>query len=56
MKKIISFFILCLYVLGAIGGFGYSLYYGNYLIASAIVLLTAMAFPMAYKFWDILNK
>lgn len=47
MKKFYYFFVLCLYILGAIGGFGYCVYAKAYLIAIAVLALAAMAFPYA---------
>lgn len=48
-KEIISFIILALYILGAIGGFGYAVYSGAYLIAVAVIALSVMAWPTAWK-------
>ena len=48
-KEIFSFLILALYILGAIGGFGYACYSGAYLIAVAVVDLAVMAWPTAWK-------
>ena len=48
-KEIFSFLILALYILGAIGGFGYACYSGAYLIAVAVVALSVMALPTAWK-------
>lgn len=45
----ISFIILALYILGSIGGFGYSVYSGAYLISIAIIALAVMAWPTAKK-------
>ena len=46
-KEIISFLILALYILGAIGGFGYAMYSDAKLIAVAVVALAVMAWPTA---------
>ena len=58
MKKLDfkSFFLLCAYVLGSIGGLGNALYNKSYLIAVAIVILAIMAFPKAKEFWDKMQK
>lgn len=45
----ISFIILALYILGSIGGFGYAVYSGAYLISIAIIALAVMAWPTAKK-------
>ena len=48
-KEIISFIILALYILGSIGGFGYSIYSEAYLISIAVLALAVMAWPTAKK-------
>lgn len=48
-KEIISFIILVLYILGSIGGFGYAVYSGAYLISIAVLALAVMAWPTAKK-------
>lgn len=48
-KEIISFIILALYILGAIGGFGYAVYSDAKLIAVAVLALAVMAWPTAWK-------
>lgn len=55
MKKMYSFFMLCLYVLGTIGGFGYAMYCKAYLIAAAVVVLALMALPTAQKYYNYLT-
>ena len=51
-----SFFGLCAYVLGALGGFGYAIYSKAYLIAVCIVVLAWMAFPKAKEWFNDLNS
>ena len=54
LKGIISMFLLMLYAMGSIGGFGYACYSGAYLIAVAVLVLAVMAFPTAkriFKEW-----
>jgi uncharacterized membrane protein len=54
LKGLLQFITLALYVLGAIGGFGYACYSGAYLIAVAVLVLAVMAFPTAkriFKEW-----
>lgn len=54
LKGLLQFITLALYVLGAIGGFGYACYSGAYLIAAAVLALAVMAFPTAkriFKEW-----
>ena len=56
IKKFYYFFALCAYVVGAIGGFGYAMYCKAYFIAACIVVLAAMAFPLAKKYLnELLN-
>lgn len=42
--KVYYFIMLCLYILGVIGGIGYSIYNGAYPIAVGVVALGYMAF------------
>lgn len=55
MEKIYVFFVLCLYVLGTIGGVGYTIYCGGYPIALGVVALAVMAYPKAKEFLQKLN-
>jgi uncharacterized membrane protein len=55
MKKYFAFLVLSMYVLGAVGGFGYAMYQGAYLIAVAVVVLALMAFPTAQKYYEFLT-
>lgn len=55
VKKILNFFALFAYVVGAIGGIGYSIYGGSWPIAICIAVLAAMAFPTAKKFFQELT-
>ncbi len=56
IKKIGYFFGICAYALGAIGGFGYAIYCKAYLIAVAVLVLAAMAFPTLKKFFKGLTE
>lgn len=54
LKGIISMFLLMLYAMGSIGGFGYAMYCKAYVIAAAVLVLAIMAFPTAkriFKEW-----
>ncbi len=51
-KRFISFFVLCLFFLGSIGGIGYAIYSGAYLIAVGVAGLTYLAIPEAYKHYQ----
>jgi hypothetical protein len=48
-NQMFSFIILALYILGAIGGFGYAMYSDANLIALAVLALAVMAWPTAWK-------
>lgn len=55
MKQFIAFILLALYVVGVIGGIGYSVFYGGYLIAVGIVATAYLAFPKAKELFEILK-
>lgn len=44
-KGFIYFALICLYILGSIGGIGFSCYNHAYLIAVGVAVVSAMAFP-----------
>ena len=49
LKKIACFFIIVLYALGTIGGFGFALYGGSVPCAIGVVVLALLAFPTAQR-------
>ena len=54
LKGIMSMFLLMLYAMGSIGGFGYAMYCKAYVIAAAVLIVAVMAFPTirkAFKEW-----
>lgn len=51
LKGIISMFLLMLYAMGSIGGFGYAMYCKAYLIAVAVLVLAILAFPTIKDVW-----
>ena len=55
-KEIISFILLALYFMGAIGGFGYAVYGDAKVISVAVLVLAGMAWPTAKKCLDNLLK
>ena len=55
MKKFVSFIMICLYVLGTIGGLGWVLYSEGYVIAVGVVAVAFMAFPSAKKYFKELT-
>lgn len=56
MKKAISFIKIVGYVLGAIGGVGWSLYEGSYAVAAGCVILAWLAWPELKKSIDNLTE
>lgn len=56
MKKFVSFIMICLYVLGTIGGLGWVLYSEGYVIAVGVVAVAFMAFPSAKKYFKELTE
>ena len=55
MKKIMCLLALFLYVMGTIGGIGYCLYSGAYVIAVAVLVLAVMAFPTVSNMFKYLT-
>jgi len=47
MKKFLYLVILFAYIMGTIGGIGYTLYIGEYVIAVAVAVVGVLAFPTA---------
>ena len=55
MKKIGYFFLLCLCVIGAIGGVGYAIYCGAWPIAIGVGVLTYSAWPRIKEYFTKLT-
>lgn len=55
MKKLFAFIMICLYILGAIGGIGYCCYCGAYVIAVGVAALAFMAWPELKKYFTNLT-
>lgn len=53
-KKILSFFGLCAYAVGVLGGLGFSLAGHGWFIAACIAVLGVMAFPSARECYKTL--
>lgn len=51
MEKLFAFVMFCLYILGSIGGFGFAVYGGSWLIAVCVAIFGVMAFPKAEKWF-----
>jgi uncharacterized membrane protein len=52
MKKIIDFILLFLTLIGIIGGIGYGIYDGRWVIAVGIAVAGYMAWPKVKKVFD----
>lgn len=55
-KGFLNTFLLMLYFMGAIGGFGYAVYSDAKVISVAVLVLAGMAWPTAKNFLDNLLK
>ena len=55
MKKYFSFVMICLYILGVIGGLGWTLYSGGYVIAVGVVAVAYMAWPKLVEYFHNLT-
>ena len=55
-KGFICFALICLYVLGTIGGIGYACYNHAYLIAVGVAAVALMALPQVVKYFKILTE
>ena len=56
MKKYLYLIILFAYVMGIIGGIGYALYSGAWVIAVSVAILGAMAFPTAKEIYKKITE
>lgn len=56
MKKYICFFMMALYVVGALGGIGHTLYIHEYVTAVGIAILAVMAWPTLVKFYKYITE
>ena len=52
MKKIYYFIMICLWILGVIGGIGYALYCSAWSIAVAIAATGFMAWPTVKEYFN----
>jgi len=55
-KGFIYFFLVCLYILGTIGGIGYACYNHAYLIAVGVAAVALMALPQVVKYLKTLTE
>ena len=52
MKKLYCFVMLCLFVLGSIGGIGYAIYGGAWPVAVGVLALAFMAWPQVKNLFN----
>lgn len=55
-KKVLYFFVCLLWLLGLVGGVGYTIYYGQYPVAIGVAALGYMAFGKAKEYFDYLRS
>jgi len=55
-KGFIYFALICLYILGTIGGIGYACYNHAYLIAIGVASVALMALPQVIKYFNTLTE
>lgn len=56
MEGFIYFVLICLYILGTIGGIGYACYNHAYLIAVGVAAVALMALPQVIKYFKALTN
>ena len=56
MKKVVNFAVICLWVLGTIGGVGYGIYEGAYPIAAGCLVNGILTLPTVKKHFDELQS
>lgn len=56
MKKLLSFFCIFAYAVGAIGGIGYACFLHKYFIAICVGMLAILAFPKVKEFYKELTE
>jgi len=55
LKKILSFFVICLFVLGTIGCSAHLFHFGKPLFGVVSILMSAMAVPTLIAAWNTLT-
>lgn len=55
-KGFLYTFLLFAYIVGAIGGFGYSAWNGTWFVAVCVLILAVMAAPTAYHIFQEWTK
>jgi len=56
MAKVYYFIMLCLYVVGVIGGIGYAIYCGAYPVAVGVAATGFLAYPKVKECFDKLTE
>ena len=56
MKNLVSSVVICLWILGTIGGVGYAIYGGSWPCAVGVAVNAILALPTVKKHWDYLNS
>ena len=56
MKKVCYFLLLCLYILGTIGGIGYAVYGGAWPVAIGVAAVAWMALPKVREYYNGLTE
>ena len=56
MKKLLSFAIVCLWVLGTIGGIGFAIYGGSWPCAAGCAVNSILALPVVKKNFEYLKS
>ena len=54
LKKIVSFLVICIFILGAIGCTAYLFHFGKPLFGFVSILMAAMAVPTLIADWNTL--
>ena len=52
MNKILYFILLFLAIIGFLGGIGYAIYSGAYIVAIGVITLGFMAYPRAKEYFN----
>ena len=56
MKKFVSFLLMCLYIVGVIGGIGYTIYCGAYVISVGVLATGYLAWPKAKECFETVTS
>lgn len=56
LKKVVSFAVCALWVLGTIGGVGYAIYGGSWPCAAGVAVNAILALPTVKKHFDYLRS